>query len=914
MTTLVEIKIKVPITTILKYYGCTDNGPRNNWGCNRHNSINKTSISITGDQVCCCVSPGCDLKGDIFSIIALYENWDIKYDFKNIVEKACSIGGITYTYDKIDPGDIAKLIKQDVIKESNKIFFEETKKYLTTVKSYIKKKRNITNEDISKLDLGFLPKEKYTEIKNIILNKLPQVKDIMRFYKDTNEIKYFINTYYAFADRIIHPHFYNKDILYFTGEVTPISSKNSKNKSKYIKMNADFSVYENGEGYLLDSLNSKEKDNIIIAEGYWDALKLKLLGFDTITFGTCKISQYFIDQYSHRLRPFKKVITCFDTESNQSGLKGAIAFNKKLFNLGIKNIYISELPEQNGNKIDIDDFIKSIDDKHKKDIYDLVICKGLKFYNYMLRSIKDASEDDKDEIVSELLEVYDNFPIRDKMNIEKELAKIFDFNKNEIKSYTKNIIKNNKNKEVAKEFDKDKNKDNNTEEVYLSKYEDYSIKLWEENPYFYDNNKIFWIWDVENTKWKMTDETNIFILLKELIKPEDDITINGVKNNIINAFKLTGRSRLPKDPPKRLIQFKDKLYNIKTNKITDITPEYFFLNPIPYGIGACSDTPIIDKLFIDWVGSEFKDMLYEIMAYCLYRGMPIQSLFCFVGSGANGKSKYLQLVRKYLGGYNTTSSTLNLLTGGGNSKFETSKIYRKLACFISETDYMEQKETTQIKVLTGDDVLTYEFKGKNPFSDYNYTKLLIATNSIPVSKDRTSGFYRRWEIINFPNTFNGSKDVLAEISDTEYENLSYRLIESLKNLLKRGHFITNFSIEQKKSMYIEYSDPLISFIKEKCKVGADLRIPLFNLYDKFITYLLASGKRTISKKEFGAKMRDQGYEIQRINKILKDGKRSVWQYINNIDLKEEIKPFIDINIEMLEDLLVEENKFRLFRK
>ena len=60
-----------------------------------------------------------------------------------------------------------------------------------------------------------------------------------------------------------------------------------------------------------------------------------------------------------------------------------------------------------------------------------------------------------------------------------------------------------------------------------------------------------------------------------------------------------------------------------------------------------------------------------------------------------------------------------------------------------------------------------------PFDDINYAKLIIATNNLPATTDKTMGFYRRWMIIDFQSIFR-SKDILKDIPEEEYSYLGLK--------------------------------------------------------------------------------------------------------------------------------------------
>ena len=105
----------------------------------------------------------------------------------------------------------------------------------------------------------------------------------------------------------------------------------------------------------------------------------------------------------------------------------------------------------------------------------------------------------------------------------------------------------------------------------------------------------------------------------------------------------------------------------------------------------------LDDLSVGRVGKDYVDTLYEIMAYCCYSWYPIQLLFCFVGTGRNGKSQFLKILEKFVGGTNTTTTELDLLM---SNRFETFKLYKKLVALMGETDYTILNKSSMLKKIT----------------------------------------------------------------------------------------------------------------------------------------------------------------------------------------------------------------------
>jgi len=376
-------------------------------------------------------------------------------------------------------------------------------------------------------------------------------------------------------------------------------------------------------------------------------------------------------------------------------------------------------------------------------------------------------------------------------------------------------------------------------------------------PIYYDENRIWWIWDKESYKWKMIDDVD---LMNGLNKKANANTIHSqIKSQIIEAFKQEARKNKPKEIKPTWIQFGNKIIDIETEEEFEANPDYFVTNPIPYKLGESEETPEIDRLFIEWVGEEHKEELYEIFAFCLVPNYFIHRIFCLIGSGANGKSTYLKLLQKLVGEKNIVATNLeNLMI----SRFEKSKLFKKLVCVVGETEFNTLKRTTLIKSLSGQDLIGCEIKQKNPFDFVNYAKLILASNSLPMTQDKTQGFYRRWKIIDFPNTFEKEADILNKIPDEEFENLCLKCLNIAKRLWKERTFTDDGNFEERAKKYEEKSNPLIPFINENYIKNPNGKVVFSEFLDNLNEYLYEKGYRQMSKPAISKQLKNDGYEIK----------------------------------------------------
>jgi len=377
------------------------------------------------------------------------------------------------------------------------------------------------------------------------------------------------------------------------------------------------------------------------------------------------------------------------------------------------------------------------------------------------------------------------------------------------------------------------------------------------NPCYYDKAKNWWLWNREECKWELTDETDILNAIDE------QANVNTIKaterNEIIESLKQVSRKRKPIDVKPTWIQFREQIVDIITGKRFKASSQYFITNPIPYDldINNFEDTPKMDEIFEQWVGKKYVKTLYEIIAYCLLPDYPVNRLFCFVGAGMNGKSKFLELVRKFIGNDNVCSTELDTLIA---SRFEITRLHKKLICQMGETNFNEMNKTSIIKKLTGGDLIGFEYKNKDPFNEKNYAKIIIATNNLPTTTDKTIGFYRRWLIIDFPNQFSEQKDILSDIPEEEYNALANKCIIILKDLLSKRKFHNEGSIEDRMEKYEARSDFLQKFLNEFTKESIDNYITKADFRKKFGEWCKENRHREMAENTLSKKMKLKGIE------------------------------------------------------
>ena len=364
--------------------------------------------------------------------------------------------------------------------------------------------------------------------------------------------------------------------------------------------------------------------------------------------------------------------------------------------------------------------------------------------------------------------------------------------------------------------------------------------------------------------------------------------------------QLTAMTQEPVDYEYLYISFKNKvldwraLLNEKTdNAFRDHSPELFVKHYIPWSIDdelvkkhvndeytvekfeklAFDHTPFFIKLFKSWVNEHWIN-LYEIIGYTMYPRYDLHKSIMLLGSGRNGKSTFLGLLKRILGSDNVVSISLQKLSSE-KDRFSMSMLRGKLANIYPDLPAAPLKNTGKFKILTGEDYVCADRKFKDPVCFTNYAKLIFSANELPKVDDTSIAFWRRWIVIEFPNQFKRKPRFLDSIIATGKEEIP-RLIAlsviAITNVLKRGYFTHEQSELDYKEKWMYETDPVYAFLKDMEKnkiyeIDGKGYVEAGVLYADYVNWSRENDREVLAKREFTIELEKHG-----IKKVVIHGK------------------------------------------
>jgi len=256
-----------------------------------------------------------------------------------------------------------------------------------------------------------------------------------------------------------------------------------------------------------------------------------------------------------------------------------------------------------------------------------------------------------------------------------------------------------------------------------------------------------------------------------------------------------------------------------------------------------------------------------------------QTMFILFGSGANGKSTFLNVLMYLLGDYAIATPTETFMARKGE-QIGNDLARLKGTRFVTTTETEQGKKLAEplIKQITGNDSITARFLYGEYFNFQPTFKVFMATNHKPSIKGSDHGIWRRIKLIPFTNRIPEDKqDKHLEYKlRLEASGILNWLLEGVQNWMKGGLKAPPKVLEATNE-YRSDMDVVGNFIRECCVQKAGILIKVKELYNAYQSWCAENNERAASERFLALRLQEIGFERYRTAEA---------RYWRNIGLKE----------------------------
>ena len=332
------------------------------------------------------------------------------------------------------------------------------------------------------------------------------------------------------------------------------------------------------------------------------------------------------------------------------------------------------------------------------------------------------------------------------------------------------------------------------------------VPYWYENGYYKQCNDLYFLGQIKRY---------IEIIDEELVEP-------SILNKVYRLLQTDLDNTVPANQlnsDSNIINFQNGLLHLDSMELTPHSPNIFSTIQLPCDwTPSPAPCPIFDS-FLNTISSENKDMIKLLTEYIGYSVSNVpgyltkKALFLY-GPGNTGKSQYLALLEKLVGGDNYCSITLQAL----EMRFGTASLFGKRVAGAADMGSASIRELEKFKSITGGDIIDFEFKGKDKFNARYNGLLLFCCNELPhFSGDRGDHVYERMILCKCENVIPVEKRDrhLLEKIYKEKEAIIYKGVMALKELLERGGSFTEpKEVQENRESYKTENDTVRQFLLE----------------------------------------------------------------------------------------------------
>ena len=290
------------------------------------------------------------------------------------------------------------------------------------------------------------------------------------------------------------------------------------------------------------------------------------------------------------------------------------------------------------------------------------------------------------------------------------------------------------------------------------------------------------------------------------------------------------------------------------------------LSPVDYDPDATCPTW---ERFLDEIFAGDEEVIRFVQAACGYTmtgDTREQVFFILHGSGSNGKSTFVNVLRDLFGNYGRKTSTDAILEKqAGSPSNDVARL--RGARFVSAVETSAGKRLAEalVKELTGQDLITARFLYQEYFEFVPVFKLWLACNHVPVIHGQEKGMWRRIRLIPFSVEFHDADSPEGPYKDNRLPDKLKAEYPGILAWIVRGclEWQTNglpaaVAVKAATSKLQQDMDILGGFLSECCIFESRARVSAKDLYEAYCDWAEQAGERPLSQRWFGLRLGERG--------------------------------------------------------
>ncbi len=328
--------------------------------------------------------------------------------------------------------------------------------------------------------------------------------------------------------------------------------------------------------------------------------------------------------------------------------------------------------------------------------------------------------------------------------------------------------------------------------------------------------------------------------------------------------------------------------DLRTGNLQEHRREDLITMVAPVSFDANAQCPTW-RAFLDRVllgDGELIRFAQKAVGYSLSGSTDEECLFILHGTGANGKSTFIETIAALLGDYALQTPTETLMARRPDAP--TNDLARlRSARFVSAAETEENRglAESKVKAMTGGDRVTARFLHREFFEFTPEFKVWVSCNHRPSVRGTDDAIWRRIRLIPF------QAQIPPGEQDPTLKGPSGKLRAEHSGILTWAHkgylmwkdegLAAPQAVRDATQAYRSDMDVLGAFINECCIVGEAYNVRSGSLYETYKSWCEENGERPLTQKSLGMKLEERGFAKAKV--------RGNWER-KGIGLLDETRP------------------------
>lgn len=300
--------------------------------------------------------------------------------------------------------------------------------------------------------------------------------------------------------------------------------------------------------------------------------------------------------------------------------------------------------------------------------------------------------------------------------------------------------------------------------------------------------------------------------------------------------------------------------DLKSGALAPHDPKNYFTKITAVEYSENADCPRWTAFLDDIFGGD-KDLIRYVqkaVGYSLTGATSEQCAFFLYGTGRNGKSTFLDIIRDIFGDYAANIQPETIMVRNSQGSAINSDIARlKGARLVTSVEPNEGVRINEglLKQLTGDDTVTARKLYGDEFEFKPEFKLWMATNHKPVIRGTDTGIWRRIHMIPFTCVIpEGKVDRRLKYKlSAELTGIFRWAVEGCLLWQKEGLKMPRAVLEEVRE-YRREMDVISAFVEDKCTVGKGLSVKSSQLFAAYLNWAEQNNEYRMSSTKFGMEL------------------------------------------------------------